>query len=113
MARDHFDLDSVRKNWDRAVVPERAPLPPKFAEVRTPRDPFAAARALLARVRARALGDLAANAVALTPFLNRAADLLERMEAAPSEGRAPLAQEFLKTLEDLEDLFEVFAGIGR
>jgi hypothetical protein len=113
MARDHFDLDSVRKNWDRATVPERAPLPAKLAEVRAPRDPFAAARALLTRVRARALDDLAPNTEAIAPFLNRAADLLARMEAAPREGRAPLAQEFLKTLEDLEDLFEVFAGIGR
>ena len=118
MPRDHFDLESVRKNWDRAVVPERAPLPPKLARVRAPEDPFAVAKALLARVRARAMASMESNASAFTPFLDRATDLLARMEVQSKQGVSPptpdpLTVEFLKTLEDLEDLFEVFAGIGR
>jgi hypothetical protein len=115
--REHFDIGAVKRNWDRAVLPADPPLAGRFAKVRAPRDAYPVARELLDRARRRALGDYAAYAHALVPFLDRAARILAAMEAsgadAPPGEQEKAREELLATLTELEDLFEVFAGIGR
>ena len=123
MPRDHFDLDAVKKNWDRAVAPEGPDRPAeRFGSVRPPRDPYPVARELLARARARAFADFEAHAPVLASFFDQASVLLERMDAwtkaaerseAKPEEMAAMRKELESAIVDLEDLFEVFAGIGR
>ena len=143
MPRDHFDLETVRKNWDRAVTPERASTPPKVVDDRVRRDPYDIGQEIFDRMRARALRDFESRAIALTPFFDHGARLLQQMRqmrqmrqtsyaasasqaaVAPEPEQATLDKtadgdqlqklrgEFLKVLRDLEDLFEVFAEIGR
>lgn len=122
MPPSHFDLDRVRKNWDRARAPEPAEISPKFAKVRTPRDPYVAARQLLDRTRSLAFAQFPGRVASLAPFLDRAAQLVGSMErSAKEEAATPaltasveeLRAEFIILLNDVEDLFEVFAGIGR
>ena len=43
MAARPFDLEQIRKNWARAASPKKAPLPPRLATVKAPRDQIARA----------------------------------------------------------------------
>jgi hypothetical protein len=117
MTRKPFDIERLRKNWERAVEPEPARLPAKIAHVRRPRDPFAEAKNVLERITTLARAQFPGHMSTLAPFLAEALDLIGRMEGSqsttPAEDPSALRQEFQKVLNDLEDLFEVFARIGR
>jgi hypothetical protein len=112
-----FDIERLRKNWERAAPPEPARLPAKIARVRRPRDPFAEATTLLDRITTLARAEFPAHMATLSPFIAEAVEIVRRMQgsesAAPAEDLGALRQEFQKVLDDLEDLFEVFARIGR
>lgn len=134
MAGDPFDLERLRRNFDRAIAPAPPPLPPRFAEVQAPLDPYPEARRLLERITALARQRFPDRQKSLAPFLAEAADLLHRMQAAsapssegassaagegapgteapPKEDVAALRGQLQEVLYDLEDLFEVYAGIG-
>jgi hypothetical protein len=121
--RDHFDLDAVKKNWDRAVPPEGAERSvERFASATPPRDPYPVARELLTRARARAFADFEAHAPVLASFFDQASVLVDRMDAwtraagrpeADPDEMIAMRKELESAIVDLEDLFEVFAGIGR
>jgi hypothetical protein len=129
MTRDPFDLEKVRRNWARAVAPRpEDAAPERFAHVKPPPDLRPEARALLERIRRLALLRFAEREGALTPFLDDASMRLEHLSpdpppagGAPDEAAGPGAaedpgatrDELQKVLYDLEDLFEVFAEIGR
>ncbi len=123
--REPFDLDAVKRNWERAVAPDSSSSA-RFTRVRAPQNPFPIAREILTRARARALADFAPHAAVLETFFTQAKDLVDRLEAhtkAGADSKAPpkvpdaegdaLRAELESAFVDLEDLFEVFAGIGR
>ncbi|WP_438013843.1 hypothetical protein WMF18_23245 [Sorangium sp. So ce315] len=139
--REPFDLDRVRRNWERAAEPPRGALPSRLAQVEPPRDALREARDLLERVRALAAQQLPARAATLAPFFDEAAALLAGLDpraagappadarAAPPAGAPPAdakgappasamgadeARARLgELLEELEEILEVFATIKR
>jgi hypothetical protein len=109
-----FDIERVKLNWDRVAVAPVEQLPARLQAVAPPQDPLPEAERLLMRITQLARTQFAAQLVSLTPFLNEARDLLEQMqqaEASHSDSK-PMRKKFLSTLDDLQDLFEVYAGIG-
>ncbi|WP_437774511.1 hypothetical protein [Sorangium sp. So ce1097] len=93
--REPFDLERVRRNWERAAEPPRGELPSRLAQVEPPRDALGEARDLLERVRALAAQQLPAHAATLAPFFDEAAALLAgldpRAAGAPPAGAAASA----------------------
>jgi hypothetical protein len=116
-----FDLETVRRNFERAVVPEVPTLPAKIADVRRPRDPIALARADLARVKVLAEIELPKHRETLAPFFAQATGALDRLEkiaagepsTEPPEDPAVVREDLQAAIHDLEDLVEVFSGMGR
>lgn len=121
MERWSFDLDQIRKNWEREADLPSNPLPRKFARVEVPSDPYQEADGLLVRVRALAGAELGAQAAVLAPFFDEAAGLIRglspRPEAEKTEGKPPdkekLRAELARVLGDIEDMLALFSGIGR
>jgi hypothetical protein len=120
----HFDLEAVRKNWQRAITPDDSGIPPKVASVETPMDPFVVARANVARSKTLARQMLPSRFETMEPFFSRVEQILDRMEASanaadvaektePADDPAALREELDLALHDIEDLLEVFLGIGR
>jgi hypothetical protein len=113
-----FDLEKVRKNWDRALEPSPSAAPPKLARTRAPSDPFVAAREGMTRLRSLLRSEHPSHEATLAPFVDRVEQLLARMEAAASSSEgaddpAKLREEFHFALGDLQDLLEVFSFIQR
>jgi hypothetical protein len=113
-----FDVERLRRNWDLAIEPPQPPLPERIAKVRPPESPYPEARRLLERITATARSRFPSRQKALGPFLDEARRLVDRMEAAAAgaaageDDVAALRGELQKVLHDLEDLFEVYSGIG-
>ncbi len=96
----------------------RGAMPSRFARVEAPRDPYPEAQALLVRVRALVHRRLAAHEPVLAPFLDEAAEILQRLAAKPGEGEVPVDKKKLRAnldraLGDLEDMAALWSGIGR
>lgn len=87
--REPFDLERVRRNWERAAEPPRGELPARLAQVEAPRDALGEARDLLERVRGLAAQQLPARAATLAPFFDEAAALLAGLD--PRAAGAPPA----------------------
>ncbi|WP_437629929.1 hypothetical protein [Sorangium sp. So ce854] len=87
--REPFDLERVRRNWERAAEPPRGELPARLAQVEAPRDALGEARDLLDRVRGLAAQQLPAHAATLAPFFDEAAALLAGLD--PRAAGAPPA----------------------
>lgn len=116
--RDPFDLAKVRRNFERALVPEPATMPAVIARVRAARDPFPTAREDVVRLRAAVTARFPGDTEALIPFLERIEGRLIRMETPSGESddgkdRDAIREEFHSALADLEDLLEVFAFVRR
>lgn len=120
MALKPFDIERLRRNWDLSVEPPQPPVPERIAKVRVPDNPYPEARRLLERITTTARSRFPARQKAIGPFLDEARGLVDRMEAAAAGGGAAAGEEDVsalrgelqKVLHDLEDLFEVYAGIG-
>ncbi|HET9956054.1 MAG TPA: hypothetical protein VFQ61_16220 [Polyangiaceae bacterium] len=123
-----FDLARLRHNFDRCHPPEVPALPVRFARVREPRAVGPEARLLLAAIRRIVERDFSAQLTSLRPFLDETSALLDRLEraAAPTEGQpspsvdptpaenaSELRQQLRVALQDVEDLLEVYSGMGR
>jgi hypothetical protein len=117
MTRELLDFDRVRRNFDRMREPVPEGLPDRFGEVAVPLDPFEAGRSTLEILRADVLSQFAAHRDALEPFLDRASRLLERMQGSEPSEEGPTDDElratFVSTLENIEDLCEVFMRVAR
>jgi hypothetical protein len=118
-----FDVARVRHNWDRAAAPTAEPLPARLSALAAPVDPLPEAQRLLDRVVQLSKTQFAAQQASLAPFLREAQELLTAMQPkpvaadgvaseAPAVDVAALRKRFSATLDDLQDLFEVYAGIG-
>ncbi|WP_437932557.1 hypothetical protein WMF37_25925 [Sorangium sp. So ce291] len=128
MAGEPFDLERLRQNWARAAEPPADELPARLAAVQTPRDPYPEARALLGRIRGMARSQFPQREGTLEHFFTEAADLLTMMEHA-SDGAEPAGGEgggegasgavkdprarLMELLDELTELLEVFARVGR
>lgn len=121
MSREHFDIDKIRKNWDRATPPAPHHLQERFAHIATPADHHAEARKLLERARALVRVELPAHVEVLSHFLDSADELIRKLdpgfiqegegaEALPS--REELRAELHEVLWDLEDLLEVYLFVS-
>ncbi len=116
MTRWQFDLDRIRKNWERATNLPPDEMPARFTAVEPPRDTYHAARELLSRVRALESNTIEQHGPALAPFFDRIGDLIGRMEASASadaKTKAELRSELDAALADLEDLLALFGGMLR
>jgi hypothetical protein len=114
VTRWQFDLDQIRKNWERATDLPPDEMPAKFAAVEPPRDPYQAARELLARVRVLASEEIQRHGRALTPFFDQVEELIRRQEAtADAKAKAEIRVDLDKALGDLEDLLALFGGLRR
>ena len=116
MTRWQFDLDRIRKNWERAADLPPDEMPARFAAVEPPRDPYQAARELLSRVRGLESDKIERHGAALGPFFDRVGDLIGRMEtsaSADAKSKAALRSELEVALADLEDLLALFGGLLR
>ncbi len=112
MSHEPFDLERLRRNWERAGEPE-APMPRARDDKRgAPLDSVGEAWRLLTRIKELVLANLSAHRGALMPFLERAEALLARMGTSDEPDDA-LRDELLAVLVDLEDLADVFGAAGR
>ena len=120
MVTTPFDLERVRRNWDRAAGSTVVPLPARFADVPAARDPYPEARRILDRLSVLCRAEFPRQAPKLAPFLAEASTLLGQLVASAASGAgaeatadpAPLRADLQKVLDDLQDLCEVYAGIG-
>lgn len=123
MSDDHFDLKKVRRNWDLAVETGRGKAPGPLADVKTPLDPFVAAREDMARLRELLTSELSRERKTLEPFLSRIERALTQMQAVvdptvQGDGTQAgdvdsLRPELDDALYDLEDLLEVLTMVPR
>lgn len=114
MSREPFDLQKIRRNWERAAATVPVRSPDRLAGVPAPLDPYAAGAQLLERLRHEVHDAFPAQQRALAPFLDRADACFTRLREEPagsdaSERRAQL----MAALRDLEDICEAFLGLGR
>lgn len=123
MARKAFDVERLKRNWDRAASAPLVPLPERIALVSRARDPYPEAERLLDRIRALTRLEFSDHERQLQPFLTEASALLadlrgataapeDRSAVAPKGDPAELRSRLLKVLADLEDLYEVYSAIG-
>ncbi|XXY47172.1 hypothetical protein WME91_44930 [Sorangium sp. So ce269] len=129
MAGEPFDLERLRLNWARAAEPPADELPARLAAVRTPRDAYPEARALLERIRGMAMAQFPQREETLEHFFAEASELLAMMgrpgegagqgvgeagggEDAPGAVEDPRAR-MMELLDELTELLEVFATIKR
>ncbi|KYF92334.1 hypothetical protein BE17_36200 [Sorangium cellulosum] len=126
MAGEPFDLERLRQNWARAADPPPGELPARLSAVKAPRDPYPEARETLERIRAIAMAQFPARRETLEHFFGEARDLLAVMERpadnagraggegedAPEAAKDPRAR-MMELLDELTELLEVFATIGR
>lgn len=117
-----FDVERLKRNWDRAASAPLVPLPERIASVPRVRDPYPEAERLLERIGALTRLEFSAHERQLQPFLSEATALVAELRAtttaedgsgAASKGDpAELRARLFKALADLEDLYEVYSGIG-
>jgi len=116
VTRWQFDLDRIRKNWERATELPPDEMPARFTTVEAPRDPYLAARELVSRVRGLEANTIERHGAALSPFFDRVEELIGKMETAVSadaKTRDGLRDELNVALADLEDLLALFGGMLR
>lgn len=110
--RDLIDFEKIKRNWERASAlhpGERVSSQPKLELPNR----VGSGKALLFRIRALVLTDYGKHRDALLPFLDRAAELIDAIEAASREDEDRLRGELLAVLYDFEDLLEVYALKGK
>jgi hypothetical protein len=122
MPRKAFDVERLKRNWDRASSAPDVPLPERMAAVARARDPYPEAERLLQRIAALTRSELSGHEAQFRPFLTEALQILSELrasatptdppEASSSGAPAELRARLLKVLADLEDLCEVYSGIG-
>ncbi|MFO7179021.1 MAG: hypothetical protein DIU78_010005 [Pseudomonadota bacterium] len=114
-----LDVARLRHNWDRALGAVASVPPAQSAAAVGELDPYAEAERVFEGIRKHVLTDFAAHARSLRPFLDEAAALLRALREGPGASGdeldadpKALRERLRKTLWDLEDLLEVYSGIG-
>jgi hypothetical protein len=123
MVRKAFDVERLKRNWDRAASAPHVSLPERIALVARARDPYPEAERLLERIRVLTRLEFSGQERQLQPFLSEAFALLAELRGATTTSEdgssaalkgdpAELRSRLLKVLADLEDLYEVYSAIG-
>jgi len=116
MAREPFDLQKIRRNWERSAASLPVRSPDRLAGVQAPLDPYLAGEQLLTRLRREVLETFPEQQRALAPFVVRAEACFEKLRQAAQTGAPELVesrQELVAALIDLEDICEAFLGMRR
>ena len=109
---DPFDVDQIRRNWERALLPAepaRAPAPPAPPLAPPPPDPLALARSDLGHLETLVVSQFASQRPLIDPFVQQVRSHLDAIDEALAAGQplAPLRAELDRALADLEDMLEV------
>jgi len=117
LAARPFDLERIRKNWARSTLPPKNEIPARFVAVKAPLDAIAEARSVLERVEGLALVKFPEREPTIKAFFEDASRSLEAMAAqAPDAGAAKKEDprtRFLSSIQELEELLDVFSTIKR
>jgi hypothetical protein len=119
MTLKQFDLNSIRRNWERSATTLPVHSPDRLAFVPAPLDVYAAGAQLLERLRHELRDEFPARKTALAPFLQRVESCFEVMRTRAREGDAEGAElcalraELAAAFCDLEDICEAFLGSPR
>jgi hypothetical protein len=109
-----FDLNSIRRNWERSAASLPVRSPDRLGFVQAPLDVYAAGAELLTRLRLELRDALPAQQVALAPFVARIERGFEQLRVRGQEAGADAAELALlreqlgAALCDLEDICEAF-----
>jgi DNA-binding IclR family transcriptional regulator len=119
MTREPFDLQKIRRNWERAAATLPVRSPDRLAGVQAPLDPYTTGAALLERLRREVFDAFPEQQRPLAPFLDRAETCFEQLRQRTADARADapdlseLRQQLLAAFDDLEDICEAFLGLRR
>lgn len=116
--REPFDLQKIRRNWERSAATLPVRSPDRLAGVQPPLDPYTTGAELLTRLRREVFETFPAQQQKLAPFLNRAERCFEQLRERTTEGPdapelAELRQQLVAAFDDLEDICEAFLGLSR
>jgi hypothetical protein len=119
MTREPFDLQKIRRNWERSAATLPVRSPDRLADVKAPLDPYAAGAVLLERLRREVFEAFPEQQRALAPFLVRAETCFQqlRQRTVSADAAAPdvseLRLQLVAAFDDLEDICEAFRGLRR
>lgn len=114
-----FDLNSIRRNWERSAATLPVHSPDRLEFVQAPLDVYSVGAELIERLRHELRDAFPARRATLAPFLRRVEDRFEVMRARARDGDAPPAElsalrtELAEAFCDLEDICEAFLGSPR
>jgi hypothetical protein len=114
-----LDLQTIRRNWERAAATLPVCSPDRLGFVEPPLDPYATGAQLLERLRVEMRDAFPDRQAALAPFLMRAERSFEQLRARTQSSEpdgpevAALRQQLMAAFCDLEDICEAFLGLAR
>jgi hypothetical protein len=108
-----FDLNSIRRNWERSAATLPVRSPDRLGFVQAPLDVYEAGAQLLERLRLELRDTFPAQQVALAPFFRRVESRFELLRTRGQEGTdavelAALREQLAAAFCDLEDICEAF-----
>lgn len=116
MTTERFDLQRIRRNWERASATVPVQQRDRLAAVEAPLDAFTIGRQLLTRLKREVDLTFPEQRARLAPFVARAERALEALhagQAADAGADAELREALTAALYDLEDICEAFLGQER
>ena len=119
MTLKQFDLNSIRRNWERSAATLPVHSPDRLEFVQAPLDVYGAGAQLLERLRHELRDAFPARKATLAPFLRRVEDRFEAMRTRARAGDADAAElcalrtELAEAFCDLEDICEALLGSPR
>ncbi|HEY6880036.1 MAG TPA: hypothetical protein VI299_18555 [Polyangiales bacterium] len=112
-----FDLNSIRRNWERAAATLPVRSPDRLGFVQAPLDVYVAGAQLIERLRQEVRDAFPAQQTALGPFLSRVENTFEqlraRAQAGETEELGALREQLSAAFCDLEDICEAFMAAPR
>jgi type VI protein secretion system component VasF len=113
MTHELLDLERIRRNWSRGDVAQLEPVPDRLGQVTAPIDVYRVGAQLLERLRREVADQFPEQRARLAPFLARTEATFARMRESVAAGQDALAlrQEFVSTLQDIEDLCEALLSV--
>jgi hypothetical protein len=119
MTLKQFDLNSIRRNWERSAATLPVHSPDRLEFVEAPLDVYSAGAQLIERLKYELRDAFPARRAALAPFLKRVESSFEAMRSRARDGNADAAElcalrtQLAAAFCDLEDICEAFLGSPR